>query len=83
LGQEYESKYKQLEEQLFNANEEIARLKSDQGDHDEELKKAFMRGVCALNMEAMSVLLKNPQDAQTMPFINDIQRKLCEQCTSD
>lgn len=64
LGNEYELKYKQLELQLLNAHEEIARLKIDNGEQDEALKKAFMRGVCALNMEAMSVLLKNDNDLE-------------------
>lgn len=62
LGNEYELKYKQLELQLLNAQEEIARLKVDKDDQDEAMKKAFMRGVCALNMEAMSVLLKDENE---------------------
>ena len=78
LGTEYESKYKQLELQLFNANEEIARLKVEKGDQDENVKKAFLRGVCALNMEAMSVLLKNQNESQTMPFFTDEQKRAFE-----
>ena len=74
LGKEYELKYKQLELQLLNANEEIARLRVDKGEHDEGLKKAFMRGVCALNMEAMSVLLKNDQDLENSSFNTDEQQ---------
>ena len=79
LGNEYELKYKQLELQLLNANEEIARLKADKGDHDEALKKAFMRGVCALNMEAMSVLLKNENELETTATttIADEPRRCC------
>ena len=74
LGKEYELKYKQLELQLLNANEVIARLRVDKGEHDETLKKAFMRGVCALNMEAMSVLLKNDQDLENSSFNTDEQQ---------
>ena len=65
LGDEYESKYQRLQSELRNANEEIARLRADHGEHDEGLKKAFMRGVCALNMEAMSVLLKNQHGTES------------------
>lgn len=65
LRDEYELKCKQLELQLLNANEEIARLKLDKNTYDEPLKKAFMRGVCALNMEAMSVLFKNGHESDT------------------
>jgi centrosomal protein POC5 len=79
LGHEYELKYKQLELQLLTANEEIARLKVDQGDQDEALKKAFMRGVCALNMEAMSVLMKNSNETETMPFITDENKRIYDQ----
>ncbi len=79
LGNEYEVKYKQLELQLLNAHEEIARLKVDKGEHDEALKKAFMRGVCALNMEAMSVLLKNENELETTTSTNEEQqqRRFC------
>ena len=77
LGNEYELKYKQLELQLLNANEEIARLKVDKGEHDEGLKKAFMRGVCALNMEAMSVLLKNENEGDTTTSTNEEQQRRC------
>ncbi len=77
LGNEYELKYKQLELQLLNANEEIARLRIDNGEQDEALKKAFMRGVCALNMEAMSVLLKNENDLETINSDEQQQRRCC------
>ena len=77
LGNEYELKYKQLELQLLNAQEEIARLKVERDYHDEGLKKAFMRGVCALNMEAMSVLLK-AENAQ-----NGVQKPSCHRKTID
>ncbi|CAF2140971.1 unnamed protein product [Rotaria magnacalcarata] len=79
LGNEYELKYKQLELELLTANEEIARLKIEKGDQDEALKKAFMRGVCALNMEAMSVLLKNENELETTTTtsINDERPRRC------
>jgi hypothetical protein len=36
-----------------------------------------MRGVCALNMEAMSVLLKNDNELETTTSTNDEQRRFC------
>ncbi|CAF4785528.1 unnamed protein product, partial [Rotaria sp. Silwood2] len=39
----YDIKYKQLELQLLNANEEIIRLKINRNVHDETLKKAVIR----------------------------------------
>lgn len=80
LGKEYELKYKQLELQLLNANDEIARLRVDKGEHDEALKKAFMRGVCALNMEAMSVLLKDGQDLENSSLHNEEQQSARQHC---
>ncbi|CAF0799774.1 unnamed protein product [Rotaria sordida] len=77
LGNEYELKYKQLELQLLNANEEITRLRIDNGEHDEALKKAFMRGVCALNMEAMSVLLKTDNELETTTSTNEEKQRRC------
>jgi hypothetical protein len=59
---EYKLKSKQLELELLNANEEINQLRINKTEHDESLKKTFMRGICALNMEAMSVLLKDQKD---------------------
>ncbi|CAF0893486.1 unnamed protein product [Didymodactylos carnosus] len=64
IGNDYELKCTQLELQLVQANDEIARLKQDRDTQDETMKKAFMRGVCALNLEAMSVFLKNTCDGE-------------------
>ncbi|CAF3758068.1 unnamed protein product [Rotaria sordida] len=82
LYHKYEMKYKQLELQLLNANEEINRLKFDKKPHDEYLKKAFMRGVCALNMEAMSVLFKDEHELNII--INEKQqREYCKHKNND
>ena len=40
-------------------------------DHDEGVKKAFMRGVCALNMEAMGVLLKDEHEGDALPAVTN------------
>lgn len=74
LASEYEVKYKQMEIELLNANEEIARLRAERDEKDEHLRKAFMRGVCALNMEAMSVLLPNPNEVEQAPLNNKLEK---------
>ncbi len=43
----------------------------------ENLKKAFMRGVCALNFEAMNIL--NPND---MNYQQQIEREMEKQVTN-
>jgi len=75
IRNERELKFKQLELQLLNANEEIARLKVNKNVHDESVKKAFMRGVCALNMEAMSVFLKDEHELDRLTLTNEQQRQ--------
>jgi centrosomal protein POC5 len=40
---------------LERLNEEIKYLKMERQNYEEDFKKAFMRGVCALNMEAMAL----------------------------
>ncbi|CAF3108339.1 unnamed protein product [Rotaria sp. Silwood2] len=69
----YDIKYKQLELQLLNANEEIIRLKINRNVHDETLKKAVIRSICALDMEAKSVLFKNRHKLDTTS--NENQRR--------
>ena len=56
---EYKFQCKQLELELLNANEEITRLRNE---HGESVKQAFMRGICAFNMEAMTVLFKDSNE---------------------
>ena len=40
---------------LEEAQDEIRRLKGERDLYEENMKKAFMRGVCALNLEAMTM----------------------------
>uniref|UniRef100_A0A0G4FSY5 Centrosomal protein POC5 n=1 Tax=Chromera velia CCMP2878 TaxID=1169474 RepID=A0A0G4FSY5_9ALVE len=49
-----------LERQLAEAREQIRREVAARAELQESLKRVFMRGVCALNFEAMS-LLSDPQ----------------------
>ena len=45
----------QLNEAQESTREEVRRLHVQREHYEEAMKKAFMRGVCALNMEAMSM----------------------------
>ncbi|KAM9330974.1 centrosomal protein POC5 [Gastrophryne carolinensis] len=55
MSNDYEARLVQLNEALEEARAEVQRLHVDRGQYEESMKKAFMRGVCALNMEAMSM----------------------------
>lgn len=45
----------QLNEALEASRLEVKRLYVQRDRYEEAMKKAFMRGVCALNMEAMNM----------------------------
>lgn len=47
--------YLQLNEALQQSQQEVAQLSMERENFEENMKKAFMRGVCALNMEAMTM----------------------------
>ncbi|XP_041092858.1 centrosomal protein POC5-like isoform X2 [Polyodon spathula] len=55
LSTDYERKIEELSEALEKARCEIQQLHSERERYEESMKKAFMRGVCALNMEAMTM----------------------------
>lgn len=55
LSADYERKIEELSEALEQARCEIQQLHSERERYEESMKKAFMRGVCALNMEAMTM----------------------------
>jgi len=44
-----------LNEALESARLEVHRLHEEREHYEEAMKKAFMRGVCALNLEAMTM----------------------------
>ncbi|XP_076453730.1 centrosomal protein POC5-like isoform X2 [Babylonia areolata] len=52
---DYEAKIASLNEAQESSREEIRHLHTQRERYEEAMKKAFMRGVCALNMEAMSM----------------------------
>lgn len=55
LAKQYEDKIKKLEEELQQANEQLSKFKEDMSKYEDNMRKALMRGVCALNLEAMSI----------------------------
>ncbi|XP_051949956.1 centrosomal protein POC5 [Xyrauchen texanus] len=55
LSAEYEAKMAQNVEELQKAQAEIQRLHTEREHYEDSMKKAFMRGVCALNIEALTM----------------------------
>ncbi|XP_018423334.1 PREDICTED: centrosomal protein POC5, partial [Nanorana parkeri] len=55
LSNDYEAKVAQLNRAIEDAKAEVQRLLTERDHFEGTMKKAFMRGVCALNMEAMSM----------------------------
>ncbi|XP_041460149.1 LOW QUALITY PROTEIN: centrosomal protein POC5-like [Lytechinus variegatus] len=55
LTNDYEARLASLNEALEAARAEVTKLHGERDYYEESMKKAFMRGVCALNMEAMAM----------------------------
>uniref|UniRef100_A0A8C3LY39 Centrosomal protein POC5 n=1 Tax=Chrysolophus pictus TaxID=9089 RepID=A0A8C3LY39_CHRPC len=55
LTNDYEAKIAELTATLEQTKAEILRLHSEREQYEDAMKKAFMRGVCALNLEAMTM----------------------------
>ncbi|KAJ7335861.1 hypothetical protein JRQ81_013802 [Phrynocephalus forsythii] len=55
LSNDYETKLQELSAALEEARAEIIEMQNKKHDYEDAMKKAFMRGVCALNMEAMTI----------------------------
>ena len=58
----------QLNEALDAARQEVCRLHAERDRYEETMKKAFMRGVCALNLEAMTMFHDPSDDKGTVNF---------------
>lgn len=54
LSQDYEDKIKSLNMTIASLEQKVSFLQQERGQYAEQVRKAFMRGVCALNMETMS-----------------------------
>uniref|UniRef100_A0A8C6TFT2 Centrosomal protein POC5 n=1 Tax=Neogobius melanostomus TaxID=47308 RepID=A0A8C6TFT2_9GOBI len=61
LSADYEAKLMEHREVINKAHVEIQRLQLDRERYEESMKKAFMRGVCALNMEALNMFQSSEQ----------------------
>ncbi|XP_061413973.1 centrosomal protein POC5 isoform X3 [Lethenteron reissneri] len=59
VGNDYEARIIALNEALVEAQGKMAQLQGEREHYNEAMKKAFMRGVCALNLEAMSMFQDN------------------------
>ena len=53
--------------ELEMARTEIARLHAERERYEETMKKAFMRGVCALNLEAMTMFREGEEGGRRPP----------------
>ncbi|XP_059274078.1 centrosomal protein POC5 isoform X4 [Mustela nigripes] len=55
ISNDYEARVAVLSGALENAKAEIQRMQQEKEHFEDSMKKAFMRGVCALNLEAMTI----------------------------
>ena len=67
VSTDYETKLARVNEQLRQSRHEVQTLMNKQSRYEEDMKKAFMRGVCALNLEAMSMFRMDEGGAVTGP----------------
>lgn len=57
-------------EAIEKAQAEIQRLRLERERYEESMKKAFMRGVCALNIEALG-MFHTTEGRQDQPTVHD------------
>ncbi|KAM6475341.1 centrosomal protein POC5 isoform 3-T6 [Liasis olivaceus] len=55
LSKDYETKFQELNVALEETRSELIEMQNKRQDYEDAMKKAFMRGVCALNLEAMTI----------------------------
>ncbi|XP_075302954.1 centrosomal protein POC5 [Opisthocomus hoazin] len=67
LSNDYEAKIAELTAALEQTKAEVLRLHSEREQYEDTMKKAFMRGVCALNLEAMTMF--QGKDSRTDPDV--------------
>jgi centrosomal protein POC5 len=78
LAAKYNKEIDLLSSKLNEANKLVEESNRNKADMQENLKKAFMRGVCALNFEAMNIL----QPSNKIPGLDDaLADKLISQTT--
>lgn len=62
IGASYSKEIDMLRRKLEEANRIVEKGNIQKANMQDNLKKAFMRGVCALNFEAMNILDPNGED---------------------
>ncbi|XP_048360659.1 centrosomal protein POC5 isoform X2 [Sphaerodactylus townsendi] len=55
LSNGYEAKIQELNAALEEARSKLLEMQNKRQEYEDAMKKAFMRGVCALNLEAMTI----------------------------
>nr|CAB3264991.1 centrosomal protein POC5 [Phallusia mammillata] len=65
LTDDYEAKLASINEALESSRDEVQRLHDERDRYEETMKKAFMRGVCALNLEAMTMFNAEEENTTT------------------
>uniref|UniRef100_A0A0B7A281 Centrosomal protein POC5 n=1 Tax=Arion vulgaris TaxID=1028688 RepID=A0A0B7A281_9EUPU len=65
LSMDYEDKIKTLNDEIENLSRKLKCMQCEKEQYALQVKKAFMRGVCALNMETMSAFTQ--EEAQSSP----------------
>lgn len=65
LTHDYEDKVAELNNLVLGLQQQVSSLQREREAYADNVKKAFMRGVCALNMEAMSALTPDDPGAAT------------------
>lgn len=63
MSADYEERLAELNESLQASHTEVAQLQAQRQAYEETMKRAFMRGVCALNLEAMSMFREGTGEA--------------------
>ncbi|XP_070689858.1 centrosomal protein POC5 [Pempheris klunzingeri] len=72
MSSEYETKLAEHCEAIEKAQAEIQRLRLERERYEESMKKAFMRGVCALNIEALGMFHTTDGRPEQPPVHDDI-----------
>ncbi|XP_029916350.1 centrosomal protein POC5 isoform X2 [Myripristis murdjan] len=70
LSTEYEAKLAEHCEAVEKAQAEVQRMRLEREHYEETMKKAFMRGVCALNMEALT-MFHTAEGRPEQPAVHD------------
>ncbi|KAJ3210792.1 Centrosomal protein poc5 [Dinochytrium kinnereticum] len=75
LSAEYESRIAELSKTLAQTQTLLHESETHRSRSQEEMKRALMRGVCALNMEAMSVFRPLPSNTPVVSFLESLDDK--------